>query len=333
MGYAKDLYSNKTIFNLMFKKILIYIIRSLIFIVFLTFIFSSVSTNFGNLIVEVFSGIFEYSSPNTQKKVVMNLAQTCSTLEPGSNSVTINQICDDEDLMKSLRENCDEINILMSNNVEIENREEVIETCRQIKSGEIESMCDDIENKKLLSPDFDNLGNLCNEYNSGTVSDKEFFSNFISGSFGNQETDIPQMAIFENYNKFIMFLDDNKIIYFFILIILIGLMYSLFMNLKLFLLTMGGICFSIGFFILLPYFGILAYDKFVGIDTSSILGSIFSIEPRFDIQGIISILLIMFLKIYNTFIIMLGFVFLSLGISGKIVGYITKKKTIKNKLK
>jgi len=314
----------------MLRKFFISIVRSLIVIILLTFIFSMVSVDFGDLIKDIFGGIYEYTSPEVQKQVVSNLAESCLSLGQGSNLLTFDELCNDRNLMNSMRENCREYRALKRKNIKIDNEEGMRETCEQLESGEIERICDELQGKESLLPDFRNMETLCRDYDDGKVSDKEFFSNFIGSSFGGQEMDLPKFEAFEKYDKIVRYLDDNKIIYVLILAILIAVLYLLFMDITLFLLALSGISFSIGFFILLPYFGILAYDNYVGIDTTPILGSLFGGGDLFDLKGIISLILILFLKLYNSFII--TFIFLVIGIIGKVYGFISKRKP-KEKIK
>ena len=128
----------------MFKKFLISIVRSLIVIILLTFIFSTVSADFGELVKDIFAGIYEYASPEVQKQVVSNLAESCLSLGQGSNLLTFDELCTDKNLMNSMRENCREYRALKRRTVIIQNEEEIRETCEQIESGEIERICDEL---------------------------------------------------------------------------------------------------------------------------------------------------------------------------------------------
>ena len=86
-------------------------------------------------------------------------------------------------------------------------------------------------------------------------------------------------------------------------------------------------CFSIGLLIMLPYAIVLFYDKFVGINTSPILGLLFG-NAGFDPKSIISVIMLLFLRTYNTFIIILGIILLGIGIGGKgikIMSHASKK--------
>ena len=148
------------------------------------------------------------------------------------------------------------------------------ETCSSLNQGRSNS----------LSPDLSRIGAVCRDYKSGKINDKEFFFDVIGNSLpSNMET--PQIGFFDKYNKAMNYLNSNKMIYFLILIVLFILLYLLIMNLKLFLLTLGGISFSIGIIIMLPYFAILAYEKFIGFDTTPILSSLFGAGNVFDFKA------------------------------------------------
>ena len=118
------------------------------------------------------------------------------------------------------------------------------------------------------------------------------------------------------------FLNKNKIYYIMALLALLALLYLLAGNLSAFLAILSGMSLSMGILIFLPYAAIIAYEKFVGFDTTPILSSIlqgsFSLEPK----AIISVVLLMILRTYSSFIVALGAVFLGVGIASKV--YIRK---------
>lgn len=170
----------------------------------------------------------------------------------------------------------------------------------------------------------DNVGALCKDYNAGKINDRKFFSNVVSGAIPTEQMQTLNIGFLEKYNKAINYLNDNRVLYFVILAGLLILLYLLINETKLFLVTLSQISFSIGILIMLPYFAVIAYDKFVGIDTTSILGSMLG-EGVFDFKAIISVILLLFLRTYNSLIITLGFVFLSIGIIGKVCSWRFKK--------
>lgn len=99
------------------------------------------------------------------------------------------------------------------------------------------------------------------------------------------------------------------------------------MDVKLFVLELAGISLNIGIFIMLPYMVIVIYDNFVGIDTTSILGNMFGEGFGIEPKALISVALLLFLRTYTHAIIILGIVFLSIGIAGKIYTFARKKKS------
>lgn len=295
------------------KKFFILIIKNLIILLVATLIFSSITLDFPNLLKGVFVDIYEYASPETQKRVVAELTETCSSLDRGD-AMTITQICANITLLESMKENCREYRDLKRKGIKVENEEDVMQSCSQVESGEIERQCEELEKSSLL-PDFSKIGALCKDYKAGKINDKDFFYSVVSSPLSSQQ--MPNFGIFDKYNKAIGYLNKNKILYFIILSILLVLLYLLIRNTALFLIMLAGISFSIGVLILLPYFGILIYDKLVGIDTTSILGGMFGLG-NFDPKSILSVIFLLFLRTYNNFIITIGILLLGIGVGGKI---------------
>ena len=177
-----------------------------------------------------------------------------------------------------------------------------------------------------LTPDLSRIGAVCKEYKSGKIDDKAFFF----GVFGNSlpsNTKMPQIGFFDKYNKAVNYLNSNKTIYFLILLVLFIILYFLIMDIKLFIMSLTQISFSIGIIIMLPYFAILAYEKFIGFDTTPILSSLFGAGNVFDAKAIASVILLLFLKTYNNLIITAGIVLLIIGIAGKIYNWKLKKQS------
>lgn len=173
--------------------------------------------------------------------------------------------------------------------------------------------------------DFSKIGALCKDYNSGKVNDPEFFFGVI-GSAIPEKLDLPQAGAFEKYNSVVNALNKNRFIYFAVLAVLLGLLYLLIMDIKLFTITLTGISFSMGALILIPYAGVIAYDKFVGIDTTPLLSAVLGKGISFDAKAIISVGLLIILRTYSSFIIMLGILLLGIGIAGKVYSFMLKRK-------
>lgn len=302
------------------KKFFISLIKNIIILLVATLIFSSITLDFPSLLQGVFGDVYEYAKPETQKRVIAELAETCSSLESG-NAVTMSQICSNRTLLESMKANCADYEELKRKGGMVENEEQVRETCLQIESGEIERQCNEMKKSSLL-PDFSKIGALCKDYKAGKIDDKKFFYGVVSSPLGSGH--LPSVGIFDRYNKAVGYLNSNKIFYFIILTILLALLYLLIKDQSLFLSMLAGISFSIGILILIPYLGIVLYDKLVGIDTTSILNSMFGLGG-FDLKSILSVVLLLFLRTYNNFIITTGIVFLGIGLGGKIYGKFWRK--------
>lgn len=173
--------------------------------------------------------------------------------------------------------------------------------------------------------DLSKVGALCKEYNSGKINDKEFFFGVVSSSVPDK-LEIPKAGIFEKYNSIIDFLIKNKMYYFIILLVLAGLLYLLAGSFAEFTIILTGMSFSMGVLILLPYAAIVAYSGFVGFDTTPIMSSILNGSLSLDIKAITSVVLLMILRIYTSFIIILGAALLGIGIAGKIYFWRLKKR-------
>jgi len=307
-----------------FRKFLIWLVKNLIIILLVTLIFSTVTLDFPNLIKGVFGDIFAYASPDAQKEVVSKLAETCSSLEHGEGIITISQICANRSMLDSIRENCRNYRELKRRGAKIENEARVGETCMQVESGDIEKSCNKLEGSIL--PDFSSIGAVCKDYKAGLINDREFFFNVISGALpANIES--PRIGAMEKYNDALNYLNKNKIIYFIVLLVLLSVLYLLFMNPELFLIVLSQISFSLGILIMLPYIAITAYGKFIGIDTTPVLGSMFGSGSIFDFKAILSVILLMSLRTYNSLIITLGIIFLAVGIAGKVYVFGLKRKS------
>ena len=188
--------------------------------------------------------------------------------------------------------------------------------------------CSSLDNtESSSSKDFKIIGSLCKDYNSGKIDDKEFFISVISGTIASQ-AQLSNSGFLSKYNGIVGYLNKNKIIYFSILSVSMLLLYLLIRDLKLFILALTRISFSIGILVTLPYIIVLAYDKFVGIDTTTLLGSIFG-QVSFDPRAIISVILLLFLRTYNKFVIIIGILFLTIGIFGKVYSIFSRKKAKK----
>src|SRR3989344_3106584 len=178
----------------------------------------------------------------------------------------------------------------------------------------------------FLTIDFKKIGALCNDYKSGKINDNDFFSSVI-GTAVPAQFEVSKYSPLEKYNAAINFLDKNKIIYFAVLLVLLVLLYLFVMDIKVFIIALTNISFSIGILILLPYAAIIAYDKLAGIDTTPILSSILQGTFSLNVKAIISVILLMILRTYTSFIIVLGIIFLGAGVAGKAYGLELRKQS------
>ncbi|MEK6892104.1 MAG: hypothetical protein AABX25_02885 [Nanoarchaeota archaeon] len=185
-----------------------------------------------------------------------------------------------------------------------------------------------LQQQKTSGPmpiDFSKIDSLCKDYNSGKINDTEFFSNVVRTAIPDR-LELPKIQAFDKYNSATDFLNKNKIYYFIVLFALLAVLFLLAGNLDAFLTILTGISFGMGILILLPYAAIMAYDKFVGIDTTPILSSILQGSLSLEPKAIISIVLLLILRTYTSFILTLGVIFLGAGIAGKVYRFRLKRK-------
>ena len=190
-----------------------------------------------------------------------------------------------------------------------------------------------IEDNKI-SVNVDKIKALCQQYKSGNINDEMFFSSYAGNSMQNQQIEIQKVKVLDNYNSLITYLQKNWIALLVLLSLLILILYFLIKDTKLFLIVLSGAFFSVGAFILLPYLAILAFHKFIGIDTSIILGNLINptvMQPT--PRAIADIAMLMILRTYDNTILAIGTTFLSLGVVGKIGWFYNnnRKKAIKQK--
>src|SRR3989338_154214 len=172
------------------------------------------------------------------------------------------------------------------------------------------------------------IGSLCKDYHYNKINDKEFFFNVI-GSAVPDNFGIANTNAVKNYYAAMNFLNNSKIIYFTILIVLLLALYLLAGSLNAFLVILSSICFSIGMLILVPYIAIMAYDKLVGIDTTPLLEAILGSNLSLDIKAIVSLVLLLLLRTYTNLIITLGIIFTAIGITGKVYRWKLKRQSSK----
>ena len=256
----------------MIRKFLIWIVKNLLILLLVTFIFSSVALDLPTMVKGIFNDIFQYATPQAQKEVVSKLTMACSAL--GGKDISVLQQ----------------------------------------------------ETSKIPVPiDISKSGSLCKDYSSGKINDKEFFFSVI-GTAIPDKMELPKVKALEKYNSVLDFLSKNKAYYIIILLALLGALYLLAGSLSKFLTILSGISFGMGILILLPYAAIMAYARFVGFDTTAILLSIVQGSLSFDVKAVASVVLLLILRNYTSFILILGFTFLGIGIAGKVYSWKLKRQ-------
>lgn len=271
------------------KRLLVWLIKNLIILVLVMLIFSSISLDFPELVKSAFGDIFAYASPDAQREAVGRLAEACSLLQEGA-ALQIGNLCNNSGLLGS------------------------------------EGACNEMQ-KTAFMPDFSSVGALCKDYKSGKINDNEFFFNVVGGLFQNQ-LELPRIGALEKYRKAADYLNENRILYLIILLALTAMLYLLVGNAGLFLADLSMILFWAGLLIMLPYFSVLAYDKFSGIDTTPVLGSMFGFGDSIGLKAIVSVILLMFLRAYNEFIITCGIILLIAGVAGRLYGLISRRRIV-----
>ncbi|MBI2658070.1 hypothetical protein HYX08_05245 [Candidatus Woesearchaeota archaeon] len=254
---------------MVFRKFGIWVVKNLIILLLVTFIFSTVALDLPNMVGGIFKDVFRYASPEAQNETVGKLTMACSAL-------------DGKDVSE-------------------------------------------LKQAAGMPFDLSKIGSLCMDYNSKKINGQEFFFSVI-GSAIPEKLELPNTGALEKYISVVNALNKNRIIYFIVLAVLLGILYLLAWDIELFIATLSGISFGIGAMILIPYAAIMAYSKFVGIDTTPILSTIFSGSFSFDAKAIISVVLLMILRTYSSFIVALGVIFLSAGILGKVHGFMSKRR-------
>ena len=304
-------------------KFLIWLVRSLIVLLIAMFVFSSIAIDVPSLVKSVFGDVFQYSSQEAQQNVIAELAKDCSALKSGS-SISISELCSNQSKMKELNQSCSDYRLMKQNNIPVQDDEKVAETCRELESGKLASQCED---KSSIRADISKIGNLCSDYSTNKIDSQEFFAGFLASPFGNQDYRTPKIKILQVYNDFIDFMNANKILY----LVFISALLFIFVLLtkgagaKHSVLMVAGICFSAGIVIMLPYILIIIYKNFVGIDTTSILGSFF-VKSQVTPKSVISVLILLLLHAYNIFMLAIGTILLAIGITGKFYEFFTRKK-------
>src|SRR3989338_6769476 len=99
--FISNLFSKKH----MIRKFFISITKSLIVLILFALIFSGASSGVPQSINHIFSGIYDYASPDARKQVIDNLEENCNSLGQEGDSVTLQQLCNNKTMLQSMRDN------------------------------------------------------------------------------------------------------------------------------------------------------------------------------------------------------------------------------------
>ena len=299
----------------MIRKFLTWMNRILITIVLASFIFSYVSFDFQNTLHGLFSDAFAYANLDAQKNVIEVMVNNCNSLKTGNEIISLGQICQNQSLLDSIRRNCNDYYKLKKEGISFDDENNIINTCEQIKQGNIEQKCNSGE-KMSTAPDLSKFSKSCQDYENKKTSNEEFFAGFISSVAGSQE--LPKIDVIEKYSAIMGYLSSNKVIYIVILLTLAVILYFLTPDHGVFFIELAETFFSVGVIIMLPFFLIGLYRNFVGFYTTPILNSLFGNGNGLEPKSIISLVLLLFSRMYSNTLIVLGIISLVIGISGKV---------------
>ena len=308
----------------MLKKFLRGVARSLIVIIIVSMVYSGVSFDISSTLKSLFGDVFAYSSGSAKDQTMARLIDTCQSVKEGASLFSINEICSNMTLLEKMKENCKNYRALKEQGIEVKNEEKIKESCSQIESEEIEKSCS--SSKKTISPDLNKFEVLCSQYEAGEIDNKTFFAEFLSSPLGNQQIDLPQVRFFERVNRINNFLLKNYLIYIGSLAFFIILLYMLSEDLMVFLIIFGRACLSAGLIVMTPYIIIVSYHAVIGIDTTFILNSLYSYGTIIEPKSVISLILLLFLRMYNNTVLMWGGILLAMGITSVVIKYVFKEK-------
>ena len=302
------------------KKGVIAIAKLLIVFFIAGMIFSSLILNFPSFLEKIGQDIFVYSSPEMQAKVMNQLSETCATLSKG-NVVSYEEICNNPETLKQMKDNCREFRVIKNSGVKQENEKETEANCAKVESGEVERNCEAFKENNAAAPDLEKLGGLCKDYNEKKLNEQELFYKVIATTLSSQNIEIPGVADFSKYIAVLKFF-RNLWIALPLSALLIFLIYYLSEKFDDFIGVISEILMSLGVLILLPYAIILLYKYIVGFDTTPFLSQIFGLG-NVTFKAIVSVLLLMISHNYSTMILVVGFLLMGASIGIKV--YLKKK--------
>ena len=172
---------------------------------------------------------------------------------------------------------------------------------------------------------------LCSSYSSGKITKNEFFEGFAETSFTMTDFKNPKMGVLSKYEKVVEAINENIILAAALIIILCLVLYLLIKDMKIFLIALAGIFFSIGLFVMIPYSAIKIYQKTVGINTTPLLKTMLGSAAQPQPSEIIDIMMLIILRTYSELLILLGTLSLAIGIIGKFIKRAVKKRILPEK--
>ncbi|MBI1934965.1 hypothetical protein HYS31_00850 [Candidatus Woesearchaeota archaeon] len=174
--------------------------------------------------------------------------------------------------------------------------------------------------RRSMPLDFTKIVALCSDYKSGKINGNQFFYSVI-GTAIPEKFELPDSGAIQKYTAALDYLNNNKIIYITLMIVLLLFLFFLAGTLEQFTAILTDICMSMGILIILPYAVIIIYEKFVGIDTTPILATVLGESSSLSIKAIVSVILLLILRTYTSFILLIGIFFLGVGMFGKVFKY------------
>jgi len=271
--------------------------------------------------------IYEHSSPEIQEKTVNWISESC--LSQGTENIadTVLGICTNQSLLHGIEGKCEEYMKLKEQGVTFPDSISIEEECKKINSEEFLELCNDVRQGSFAGLNLSGIRQICLNYKSGNLSDKDFFLSLIGEVTGklqqeeNDSTSINQGNISQ--------LVKNKLFLVLILGLLLLGMYLLINDIRLMLRELCSLLFWTGIFIILPYILILAYDKQFGIDTTGLMGRIFEDKNIVVADTIVSLVAVTILSLYNQVVVFFGLACLIAGAFGR--AYFKKDKDKKHK--
>ena len=178
------------------------------------------------------------------------------------------------------------------------------ESCSSIVSGEAKT-------------DIENLEMGCDDYNAKKIGDKEFFLELIASSMKQKDlTEIQELNTFRKINDLL----NNSLLFIIAIIVLLIPIFFLSRGFNDFISSVGKSLFNIGIVIILSFLALKAYINFSAPDTSFIFESISGNSQEVMIGPMLKVLLpLLLLDAYNILVVVVGVVFIVLGIIIKVL--------------